>query len=80
MTGESGTGEQTKPTPSKHSISWKIYGISVGIVASATGINFLHPFLRASNIIMVYLLGATTVALFGKLALYFSIYIKCFGI
>jgi two-component system, OmpR family, sensor histidine kinase KdpD len=53
-------------TPRK--ISLKTYGISLAIVALSTIIDFLlSPLLKASNLIMVYLLGITFVALFGQM-------------
>lgn len=49
-------------------IPWRIYGISTGIVVLATIIDFLiFPFLSSSNLVMVYLLGITFVALFGRI-------------
>ncbi|WP_019217007.1 DUF4118 domain-containing protein [Legionella tunisiensis] len=49
-------------------ITWKTYGITLGVVALSTLLNvLLYPFLAASNLIMVYLLGITVVALFGKI-------------
>lgn len=46
---------------------WMAYGLSVAIVVVTTIINFaLSAYLRPSNLIMVYLLGVTIVALMGK--------------
>lgn len=68
MTGERDSVKQPKPIPVKSPIEWKIYGFSVGIIALATGLNFLiDPLLRNNNIVMVYLLGVTIVALFGRI-------------
>lgn len=69
------TEELSDVKPKPHSkasltrvIPWKIYGISLGIVALVTTLNFLiFPFLSASNLIMVYLLGVTIIALFGRI-------------
>lgn len=66
------TGEPSESTVKKKQISspkpWKIYGITLGIVTLATLVNaLLYPFLAASNLVMVYLLGVTIVALFGKI-------------
>ena len=65
------TGEFSKPLPQKKklskSIPWKIYTISVGVVGLTTLLNvFLYEVLASSNLIMVYLLGVTFVALFGR--------------
>ncbi len=47
--------------------SWSIYSIAIGITAIATLINlFLSHYLPSSDIVMVYLLGVATVALFAK--------------
>lgn len=48
-------------------IPWRIYVISIGIVGVATFTDYiLHSFLNTS-LIMVYLLGITLVALFGRM-------------
>lgn len=66
ITGEIDRTKLPKRVVAKRDISWKIYGISFGIVATTTLIDFfLSPYLHASNLIMVYLLGVTIVALFG---------------
>jgi two-component system, OmpR family, sensor histidine kinase KdpD len=63
--------EHTKPLqsqPVKKPFKWKTYGISIGIVAFASLIDFmLYPYFSASNIIMVYLLGVILVALYGEI-------------
>ncbi len=47
---------------------WKTYAISIGIMCLATMINcLLYPYLNASNLIMVYLLGVTFVSLLGDM-------------
>ncbi|HLF66043.1 MAG TPA: DUF4118 domain-containing protein [Gammaproteobacteria bacterium] len=54
-------------TPSKKKVSWKTYGIAIALLALATGINFiLFPFLAASDLIMIYMLATTLVALQGE--------------
>ncbi len=66
ITGEVSEGEVQKvgwpqPTP------WKIYGLTLAIVAAVTLLNlFLYPFVAESNLVMVYLLGVTAVALLGR--------------
>lgn len=46
---------------------WKIYGFALAITAIVTTINvWLFPLAHASSIIMIYLLGVTLVALFGR--------------
>ncbi len=51
----------------KRTIPWGIYGATLGIITLATFIDFLlFPHLSSSNLIMVYLLGVTVVALFGN--------------
>ena len=68
MTGESSDINPPQVVSLTHRSPWKFYGIAVGIVTIATFLNFLlSPFLAASNLIMVYLLGVTIVALFGRI-------------
>lgn len=68
VTEEPGNIKPSSQTALKRVVPWKTYGISVGIVALTTVINFLiFPFSSASNLIMVYLLGVTIVALCGRL-------------
>lgn len=65
------TGEPVKTKPVKlkeydFHIPWRSYLLSIGIVILTTFINFmLYPYLASSNVIMVYLLGVTLVALIG---------------
>ncbi len=61
--------KSVKPLTKKYDIPWLIYGISMGVVAIATIINFfLFPHLIHTNIlIMIYLLSVTLVALFGRM-------------
>ena len=64
--------EDKKPvktlSSSKSDFSWKVYGVTVGIVAMATAFNVLFSAnLKAENIVMVYLLGITLVATFGRM-------------
>jgi two-component system sensor histidine kinase KdpD len=67
MTGDIEPTKTTHTIPVKKPIVWKIYGISLGIVALATVFDFLvSPYLSGSNLIMVYLLGVTLIALFGQ--------------
>jgi two-component system sensor histidine kinase KdpD len=48
--------------------SWWAYGVSITVVGLATIVNFfLYPYFSASNLIMVYLLSVTMVALLGKM-------------
>lgn len=55
------------PSVIKSSISWKVYFVTIGIVTFITGINFLlFPFLSPSSLMMVYLLGITLAALYGR--------------
>ncbi|MGB6976652.1 MAG: DUF4118 domain-containing protein [Gammaproteobacteria bacterium] len=68
ITGDATEAKPPVLTPIKRRIPWKIYGISTGIVALATLIDFLlYSHVGLSNLIMVYLLGVTVVALFGRL-------------
>ncbi len=67
ITGEAGTTKPAKIAPTKQPIPWKTYAIALGMVALCTLIDFLiYPISGASNLIMVYLLGVTAVALFGE--------------
>jgi two-component system sensor histidine kinase KdpD len=60
--------KSSKPMPSKRVIAWRVYGIAFAIVAFATLVNyFLFPFMKPSNLIMVYLLSVTLCALFGRM-------------
>lgn len=69
------TGALTGATPkhnifsaTKNATPWYVYIASAAIVALATGINFLlFSYLGASDLIMVYLLGVTFVALLGEM-------------
>ncbi len=48
-------------------ISWKSYAFAIAIIAFATGLNLLlYPYLSASDLIMVYVLVSTLVALKGE--------------
>lgn len=68
MTGEPGEVKSSKIIPSKKSVPWKIYGISMGIITLATIIDFLlYPFAATTNLVMVYLLGVTFISLFGQI-------------
>lgn len=60
---------QPKPaTPTKRIIPWGTYAFAIGIVALTTLIGFLlAQFLHATNIIMLYFITITIVALFGRL-------------
>ena len=67
MTGVPSEVKPKKNLSLAHPIPWKVYLIAIGIVTLTTMINvLLYPFLAASNLIMVYLLGVTIVALFGR--------------
>lgn len=67
------TGEVTQSVPqkvilAKHPVNWRSYGISIGIVIVATLVDLLlYPFLNTNNLIMIYLLGLTIVALLGQI-------------
>jgi two-component system sensor histidine kinase KdpD len=62
------TNPSTTPSPLiKKTISWKYYGISIAIVAAATALNFaLLPIFGGNNLIAVYLLGVTLIAVLGQ--------------
>lgn len=67
ISGEAREKNRYKTSAIKKSIPWKTYGISIGIVLSATIINyFLYPYFDHSNLIMVYLIAVSIIALFGK--------------
>lgn len=67
ITAELASSKPLKPFPTKRKFPWGVYAISIGTVCVATLINFLlSPMLNGSNIIMVYLVAVTIVALFGK--------------
>ncbi|KTC93749.1 MULTISPECIES: sensor histidine kinase [Legionella] len=66
MTGEVSKSSRIKTKVTQES-SWKIYAVTVGIVILTTSLNMvLYPYLAASNLVMVYLLAVTMVALFGR--------------
>lgn len=66
ITGGTEEVKLSKMVTKKQSFPWKIYAIATGIVALITAIeSLLFPYLHASTLIMVYLLGVTGVALFG---------------
>jgi two-component system sensor histidine kinase KdpD len=68
MTGELSKEQMKKLAKPKKGIAWKYYLMSLGIVSVATGIDFmLYQHLATSNIVMVYLLAVTIVALFGQM-------------
>ncbi len=69
MTGESSETTSRNTQSSIFSSPWKIYGIAVGVVGLTTLINYLlFSYLKgSSNLIMIYLLGITAVALFGSI-------------
>lgn len=68
MTGESNEKIRQDSVISKSAIAWRIYVYTIGIVLLATVINFLlFPFLHTSNLVMVYLLAVTIIALFGQI-------------
>jgi two-component system sensor histidine kinase KdpD len=67
ITGEDNETPLERKTPLKQVIPWKVYAMSLGMVALCTALDFiLYPYLHVSNLIMVYLLGVTIVALFGR--------------
>ena len=68
VTGEVEDYKVLQSEPAKSAISWRTYGFSLSIVALATLIDsILCPYLHPSNLMMVYLLGVTFVALFGQI-------------
>lgn len=67
ITSEFGESKVGKSTSLKQNFLWRYYGITIGIIALATGVDFLlYPYLEVSNLIMMYLLGVTLVALYGR--------------
>lgn len=66
------TGQTTKTIPQKLKpfpklIPWQLYGLTFAIVTAITAVNLLLSSLLAeSNLIMIYLLGVTVIALFGQ--------------
>jgi len=69
MTGQRNlSSEQIIQNLKLSKISWKNYFLSITIVSLTTGLNFLlYPFLNTSNLIIIYLLGTTIVALIGEI-------------
>lgn len=60
--------QRKEPGKMKESLPWKIYGLSLLIVFSATALGFLlEPYLAITHLSMIYLLGITLVAFFGKI-------------
>ncbi len=67
MTGQRSDVEIPKSNPIKEIINWKAYIGSMMIIGLATLVNFiLSAYLASSNLIMVYLLAVTAIALFGE--------------
>ncbi len=67
MTAKIDKTRQPKWMPTNPVVPWATYGIAVGVVAIATFIDFLlFPYMKAANLIMVYLLGVMCVALYGR--------------
>lgn len=67
VTGMTGHSLLSKPNHQKRLIPWEIYWVSFGIITLATVVNFfLYHRLGVNNLMMVYLLGVTLVALFGQ--------------
>lgn len=62
------TEPKTLPSSSiKTKAPWKMYGVATILIVSITLLNFiLTPFLATNNLIMIYLLGITLIALFGR--------------
>jgi two-component system sensor histidine kinase KdpD len=67
MTGLPEEGGQPKPISLKNPVPWKTYGLAISMVALITGCNFLfNAYLNMNSLILIYLLGVTVVALFGR--------------
>lgn len=68
VTGEIPGIKPAKIAVAKKSIPWREYGIALGVLGVATLINlFLFPYLtRPASLLLVYLLGVTIVALYGR--------------
>lgn len=68
ITGDTESYKPVKHISEKRTASWKHYLAAIASVGIATLIDFiLDPYLETSNLIMIYLLAVTTVALQGKL-------------
>lgn len=66
ITEEFGTSQISVPERNKKNIAWHAYVIAVGVIAMATGINYLlYPWLNASDLMMVYVLASAAVAFRG---------------
>jgi two-component system sensor histidine kinase KdpD len=66
-TEEKPIAEPKKPLDKKQT-PWFVYGFAMGMLTIATLVNFLiFPHVSASNLIMIYLLVVTVVALFGEI-------------
>ncbi len=66
MTGKQKTSKMRQSIEKKIT-PWRAYAISLGVIGLATLINFfIHPFLSTGDLIMVYLVAVTLVALLGK--------------
>ncbi len=65
---EQSDDKRPKKQKSSQSISWKAYIIAIGVITFTTLLNtVLHPILPNSNLVMMYLLGVTLVALLGQI-------------
>jgi two-component system sensor histidine kinase KdpD len=67
VTAKIGKIKQPKIFSLNQLVPWSIYGISILMVSVVTMVDFLlFPYLKAANLIMVYLLGVMLVAFFGR--------------
>lgn len=66
MTGRRDDKKVEHPAYPEPPAAWSAYLATVSIVLVATILNFLlYPYLNSSNLIMIYLLGITVIALYG---------------
>jgi len=68
ITGSNDSLDDSRVSPSTWEQTWRIYLVTLGIVISATAVNFaLYQFVDSKNLILIYLVGVTLVSLFGKI-------------
>ncbi|MDQ2994181.1 MAG: DUF4118 domain-containing protein [Pseudomonadota bacterium] len=67
-TGKIDNTKPYKPERSKKTANWWAYGVSLATVSLATAIGYLiYPYVKPSNLIMIYLLGVTLVSRLGQM-------------
>lgn len=68
ITGQEAEVHSEKNSIKKRTFPWKTYGIALGVMTIATLLNtLLDPIVASSNLVMIYLLGVSIIALLGHI-------------